>query len=124
MGLGRPADEKNGYLTNFYPKDYSYDVPSDTITNIGLVVAGNNKTFGTKGVSASTITGRQWGFAPRIGVVYSPSFLKNFVIRAGFGMYYDRGEYFTEFSPPAGGGVSGPLNSLPPRAVALADPLA
>ena len=104
-----PLDEKNGFLTNFYPQDYSYDVASDSITGIGLVVAGNNKAFGTKGVSASTITGRQWGFAPRIGVVYSPSFLKNFVVRAGFGMYYDRGEYFTELSSPAGGGISGPF---------------
>lgn len=104
-----PLSEKNGMLTNFYRKDYSYDIPSDTINNIGLVVAGNNKTFGTKGVSDSTLTGRQWGFAPRIGVVYSPSFLKNFVVRAGYGLYFDRGEFFTEFSPPAGGGVSGPF---------------
>ena len=76
---------------------------SDTITNIGLVVAGNNKTFGTKGVSNSTLTGRQWGFAPRIGIAYSPSrFHNKVVVRTGFGMYYDRGEYFTELSPPAG----------------------
>ncbi|MGB6846361.1 MAG: TonB-dependent receptor [Candidatus Acidiferrales bacterium] len=104
-----PLNEKNGYLTNFYPQDYSYDVAGDNVTGIGLVVAGNNKTFGTKGVSDSTLTGRQWGFAPRIGLVYSPSFLKNFVIRTGFGMYYDRGEYFTELSSPAGGGISGPF---------------
>ncbi len=104
-----PLYEKNGMMTNFYPQDYSYDVATDTINNIGLVVAGNNKTFGTKGVSDSTLTGRQWGFAPRIGVVYEPPFLKNFVIRAGFGLYYDRGEYFTEFSPPAGAGISGPF---------------
>jgi hypothetical protein len=104
-----PLDEKNGFLTNFYANDYSYNVASDTINNIGLVVAGNNRTFGTKGVSNSTLTGRQWGFAPRIGVAYSPSFLKNLVVRAGFGMYYDRGEYFTELSPPAGGGISGPF---------------
>lgn len=105
-----PLWEKYGNLTNFYSKDYSYDVASDTITNVGLVVAGNNKTFGTKGVSNSTLTGRQWGFAPRIGLAYSPSFFDHKVImRAGFGLYYDRGEYFTEFSPPAGGGISGPF---------------
>lgn len=104
-----PLSEINGLLTNFYPQTYSYDISSDTITNIGLVVAGNNKTFGTKGVSNSTLTGRQWGFAPRIGLAYSPDFAKNVVIRAGFGMYYDRGEYFTELSPPAGGGISGPF---------------
>jgi Carboxypeptidase regulatory-like domain/TonB dependent receptor len=110
-----PLVETNGLLSNFYPQNYSYNVaangsvPADTITNIGLVIAGNNKTFGTKGVSNSTLTGRQWGFAPRIGLAYTPSFAKSIVARAGFGMYYDRGEYFAEFSPPAGGGISGPF---------------
>lgn len=104
-----PLIEKNGNLVNFQPKDYSYDVASDTINNIGLVIAGNNRAFGTKGVSNSTLTGRQWGFAPRIGLAYSPSFLHNVVVRAGFGMYYDRGEYFAELSAPAGGGISGPF---------------
>jgi hypothetical protein len=104
-----PLNEKYGRLTNFYPQDYHYDLPTDTITTIGLVVAGNNKQFGTKGVSDSTLTGRQWGFAPRIGLAWSPSFLKNFVVRTGFGMYYDRGEYFTELSPSAGFGISGPF---------------
>src|SRR5579863_5700673 len=104
-----PLVEENGLLTNFYSQNYSYNVASDTINNIGSVVAGNNPTFGTRGVSASTLTGRQWGFAPRIGFAYSPSSLNNVVIRAGFGMYYDRGEYFAELSPPAGGGISGPF---------------
>jgi Carboxypeptidase regulatory-like domain len=104
-----PLDEKYGRLTNFSPSDYSYDLTTDTINNIGLVVAGNNKQFGTKGVSDSTLTGRQWGFAPRIGIAWSPSFLKNVVVRTGFGMYYDRGEYFTELSPSAGFGISGPF---------------
>lgn len=104
-----PLQEKNGMMTNFYSNDYSYDVASDTVASIGLVVAGNNKDFGTRGVSDSTLKARQWGFAPRIGVVYNPSFLKNVVARAGFGMYYDRGEFFTEFSPPAGFGISGPF---------------
>ena len=104
-----PLTEKNGNLANFYSQDYSYDVASDTINNIGLVIAGNNKAFGTKGVSNSTLTGRQWGFAPRIGIAYSPSFVHNVVVRAGFGMYYDRGEYFAELSPPAGGGNNGPF---------------
>jgi hypothetical protein len=104
-----PLTEKNGLLTNFYPKDYSYDPSTDTVTNIGLVVAGNNKTFGTKGVSDSTLTGRQWGLAPRVGVVWSPAFAPNFVIRSSFGIYYDRGEFFTEFSPSAGNGFNGPF---------------
>jgi Carboxypeptidase regulatory-like domain/TonB dependent receptor len=104
-----PLVEKNGMLTNFYPSRYSYNASTDTINDIGLVVAGNNKAFGTKGVSASTLTGRQWGFAPRIGAAWTPSFLKNVVVRAGFGLYYDRGEYFTWLSPSSGGGISGPF---------------
>jgi len=104
-----PLVEKDGLLTNFYPKNYSYDAGTDTITNVGIVVAGNNKEFPTKGVSNSTLTGRQWGFAPRIGVAWTPGFLHNVVVRAGFGMYYDRGEYFAELSQSAGGGIGGPF---------------
>jgi len=108
-----PLYEANGLLTNFYPQDYGYDLTTDTFNpvngtpGIGIVVAGNNKTFGTKGVSESTLTGRQWGFAPRLGVAWSPK--KDFVVRAGWGMYYDRGEYFSELSPSAGLGISGPF---------------
>jgi len=32
-----PLREKNGRLTNFYSKNYSFDLASDTINNIGLV---------------------------------------------------------------------------------------
>lgn len=123
-----PLTEENGLLANFYPKDYSYvqctvagapsdpataskpcDPGTDVITGTGLVVAGNNKAFGTKGVSDSTLTGRQWGFAPRIGLAWTPSFMKNLVVRAGYGLYYDRGEYLAEFSPSAGGNYNGPF---------------
>ncbi|MFZ0737221.1 MAG: TonB-dependent receptor [Candidatus Acidiferrales bacterium] len=104
-----PLYEKYGKLVNFNPADYSYDASTDTITNTGLVVAGNNPDFATKGASDSTLTARQWGFAPRVGIVYAPSFIKNFVVRAGFGMYYDRGEYFAELSPSAGSGIGGPF---------------
>jgi Carboxypeptidase regulatory-like domain len=90
-----PLTEKYGLLANFYPQNYKYDLATDTVDNIGLVVAGNNRLFGTKGASDSTLTGRQWGIGPRIGIAWSPSFVKNFVVRAGFGMYYNRGEYFT-----------------------------
>jgi hypothetical protein len=105
-----PFTEKFGRLTNFHPDAYQYNESTDTIVNTGLVVAGNNATLGTKGVSDSTLTGRQWGFGPRAGIVWSPSQLKNVVLRAGFGMFYDRGEYFTELSPGSGaGGISGPF---------------
>jgi hypothetical protein len=123
-----PLTEKNGLLANFYPKDYSYtqctvggvasdplnggapcDPGTDVITGTGIVVAGNNKTFPTKGVSDSTLTGRQWGFAPRIGIAWTPSFAKHLVVRAGYGLYYDRGEYLAELSPSAGGNYNGPF---------------
>ncbi len=104
-----PLVEKYGRLTNFYPQNYSFDLSTDTINNIGLVVAGNNPNFGTQGVSPSTLTGRQWGFGPRLGLAWSPSFVKNVVVRLGAGIYYDRGEFFTEFSPSAGLGISGPF---------------
>jgi len=121
-----PLNETNGLLTNFYPSDYKFtgtcNSPSalpdcDSFANlangepgIGLVVAGKNKAFGFKGVSDSTLTGRQWMFAPRIGVAWSPARLKNVVVRAGFGIYADRGEYFTELSASAGLGISGPFS--------------
>jgi len=112
-----PLNETNGLLTNFYPSDYKYDLASDsfgTLSNgepgIGLVVAGNNKAFGFKGVSDSTLTGRQWMFAPRLGFAWSPSRFNNLVVRGGFGMYADRGEYFTELSASAGLGISGPFS--------------
>lgn len=104
-----PLYEKNGLLANFYPQNFSYNLASDSFSNIGLVVAGNNKAFGTKGVSNSTLTGRQWGFGPRIGIVWSPSRLKNVVVRASYGLYYDRGEFYSELSPSAGFGFNGPF---------------
>ncbi|MCU1259482.1 MAG: Oar protein [Bryobacterales bacterium] len=104
-----PLSEKYGLLTNFYPELYQYDAVNDRVVNGGVVVAGNNTTLGTKGVSDSTLKGRQWGLGPRFGMVWSPAALKNVVIRAGFGLYYDRGEFFTELSPGAGRGFSGPF---------------
>jgi len=109
-----PLYEANGLMTNFYPKDFGYDLATDTFNpvngspGIGIVVPAENTTFGVKGVSPSTLTARQWGFAPRIGIAWSPK--KNFVVRAGFGMFYDRGEYFTELSASAGLGISGPFS--------------
>ena len=91
--------EKNGNLLNFDPSKYSYDPTTDTIASNGLIVAGNSP-HGTPGVSNSTLTGRQWGIAPRIGVAWSPKmFNSKLVVRAGWGMYYDRGELYSYFSP-------------------------
>lgn len=86
--------EKYGHLLNFDPSKYSYDPTTDTITSNGIIVAGKN------GVSNTTLTGRQWGVAPRLGVAWSPKLFNNkVVVRAGWGMYYDRGELFSYLSP-------------------------
>ena len=105
--------EKYGRIFNFDPSKYSYDPASDTITNDGFIVAGKN------GVSDSTLTGRQWGLAPRFGVAWSPRmFNDKVVVRAGWGMYYDRGQLFTYLSPGFASGViaGGPfgVNQTPP----------
>ena len=91
--------EKNGRIFNFDPSLYSYSSGADQIVNPGFIIAGNNAN-GTSGVSKSTLTGRQWGIAPRLGVAWQPArFDSKLVVRTGFGMYYDRGELFSYFSP-------------------------
>ena len=92
--------EKYGRLFNFDPSSYNYNPATDTIISNGLIVAGNNPSAATPGVSATTLTGRQWGFAPRIGIAWAPKmFNSKVVVRAGWGMYYDRGELYSYLSP-------------------------
>jgi hypothetical protein len=102
-----PLSEKNGRLTGFNSNLYSYDAASDTITGSGLEIAGNNKGFGTTGASDTLMTQHQWIFAPRLGVAWSPT--PKITVRSGFGMYADRGEFFSYLSPSAGGGFNGPF---------------
>ncbi|MGD0891795.1 MAG: TonB-dependent receptor [Terracidiphilus sp.] len=91
--------EKYGRIFNFDPSLYNYSAASDMIMNTGLIIAGNNAN-GTSGVSPTTLTGRQWGIAPRIGAAWQPEmFHSKVVIRTGAGLYYDRGELFSYFSP-------------------------
>jgi hypothetical protein len=111
--------EKYGRIFNFDPALYSYDDATDTIASNGIIIAGNNNLYPTKGVSKTTLTGRQWGFAPRIGAAWSPKkFNDKVVVRAGFGLYYDRGELFSYLSPGYAEGVinGGPfgVNQTPP----------
>jgi len=91
--------EKYGRIFNFDPSLYSYNEGTDTILNPGFIIAGNN-TNGTQGVSPTTLTGRQWGLGPRLGLAWAPKRDNNtFVVRIGSGMYYDRGQLFSYFSP-------------------------
>ncbi len=92
--------EKYGRLFNFDRQDSTAITSHRTpIENPGLIIAGNNAN-GTKGVSNTTLTGRQWGIAPRVGAAWQPGLFHNkVVVRVGGGMYYDRGELFSYFSP-------------------------
>jgi Carboxypeptidase regulatory-like domain/TonB dependent receptor len=102
--------EKYGRIFNFDPSLYSYISSTGSLpvgetpgslgpTQSGFIIAGNNKN-GTAGVSNTTLTGRQWGIAPRIGAAWEPAMFNNkVVVRAGTGIYYDRGELFSYFSP-------------------------
>ncbi len=105
--LDGPLTEKYGRLTGFNANDYSYNAATDTITGSGLEIAGNNPTMATAGAGKSLMTQRQWGFAPRIGVAWNV--LPKLTVRGGFGIYYDRGEFFSYLSAGAGGGFSGPF---------------
>ena len=59
------------------------------------------------GVSDSTLTGRQWGVSPRVGVAWTPKmFNDKLVVRAGWGMYYDRGELYSYLSPGVAQSIS------------------
>jgi hypothetical protein len=102
-----PLSEKYGRLTGFNPSLYSYNASTDTITGSGLEIAGNNPTAATKGVSDSLMTQHQWGFAPRIGIAWAV--LPKLTVRAGYGLFYDRGELFSYLSPSAGSGFNGPF---------------
>ena len=116
--------EKYGKLTAFDPSRYSYvqcavggapadpalntcDAGTDVITGSGLLIAGNNKTGATRGASNTLMKNHQWGFAPRIGIAWAPT--TKLTVRAGYGMYFDRGEFYSYLSPSAGSGFNGPF---------------
>ena len=102
-----PLSEKYGRLTAFDANLYNYNAAADQIVNSGLAVAGNNPGFATPGASNSLMNARQWVLAPRFGIAYTPT--PKLTLRTGFGMYTDRGEFFSELSPSAGSGFNGPF---------------
>jgi Carboxypeptidase regulatory-like domain len=105
--------EKYGNFFNFDPARYSVTgstMNGFSVSDAGFIIAGNNKEHPTPGVSDSTLTGRQWGISPRVGFAWSP--VQNHgsvVFRGAGGVYYDRGEFFTYLSQPAGSGYGGPF---------------
>ena len=115
--------EKNGNIFNFNPSAYQFNTACLTngsessqacYPNNGFVIAGNNAQA-TPGASNTTLTGRQWGFGPRLGLAWQPKAFDNkVVVRAGTGIYYDRGELFTYLSPgyAAGEVTGGPFGAV------------
>ncbi len=102
--------EKYGNIFNFDPA--SFNVTPSSVVNDGFVVAGNNAFDPTPGVSNSTLTGRQWGIGPRVGFAFTPKQNDNKVVfHGGLGIFYDRGEYFSYLSQPAGGSIGGPFGA-------------
>ena len=119
-----PLSEKYGRLTAFDPSKFGYvqcqvggvqadpalntcEPGTDVITNSGLLIAGNNAQAGSPANSLTLMNQHQWGFAPRIGIAWTP--LTKVTVRTGYGIYYDRGELFSYLSPSAGSGFNGPF---------------
>jgi outer membrane receptor protein involved in Fe transport len=84
---------------------YEYNVPAYDPTNRMSTLdfqTGQVVRLGTNGISRSGIHSDFNNFAPRIGLAWSP--VRSFVIRGGYGLYYDSGMFTVNsaqyFNPP------------------------
>lgn len=90
--------EKYGHLYNFDPKSFDEGTAGDPSNASGTF--NNNGYIVAKDSHDTTLTGRQWGISPRLGFAWSPArYNSKLVLRAGTGIYFDRGELFTYLSP-------------------------
>jgi len=100
--------EKYDRLYNFDPTLFNEGTAGDPTNQNGELGGGglDNGYVIAKNSHDTTLTGRQWGIAPRLGFAWSPTRFNNkVVVRSGSGFYYDRGELFTYFSPGYAAGL-------------------
>ncbi len=92
-------------LTVSFGLRYEYSIPASDPTN-GMSIfdpsTGTVVPVGSNGIPASGIRPDRNNFAPRVGLAWSPR--PGFVVRGGYGIYYDAGMFETAsamyFNPP------------------------
>jgi len=77
---GNPLEELRNRVSTFYPGQQSTVFPT---APVGLVFPGDN------GVSRSTYSPDRTNFGPRFGMAWDPTGKGKFVVRSGFGIFYN-----------------------------------